>query len=163
MKQVYGDVQLKSGATNAGISKIQLAPKDWLAADLIIDFSTGAISTAISLIAGKSFFELQFAPLSYDYDEKVKTVKNNPAIETTIGGHINDLDKDQLQIIETLRRSELICIATDRQRRKRIVGNQEYGMLFSFENKNANNPNGNQKAQVSLIFNSESFAPFYTA
>jgi hypothetical protein len=162
MKQVYGDIQLKPGSTNAGISKIQVAPKEWLSGDLVIDFSTGVISTAIGLLSGKSFYEFEFAPLSYDYDEKPKTVKNNPAIGTTISGLINDLDKDQLQIIETLRRNELIVIATDRQRRKRVVGNQEYGMILTFENKNANNPNGNQKAQITLNFESESYAPFYT-
>lgn len=162
MKQVYNDIQLKPGSTNAGLSRIQFAPKDWLYNDFEVDFLTGAVVNAITLIDGKSFYELQFTPFSYDYDEKPKSVKNNTGIETIITGLINDLDNNQLQIIETLRFSELIVIATDRLKRKRLIGNGEYGMILTFENKNVNSPYGNQKAQITLNFESEYYAPFYT-
>ena len=161
MKPSYDNLILKPGVANAGLSKIQIAPKEWLSAPLVFDFSTGAILTAIALTSGKSFYELQFTPFSYDFDEKNKTNKSGDYIETTIQGQINDLDQNQLQVIETFRRSELIVLATDRQKRRRVIGNQEYGMIFSFDSKNTNNPNGALTAKVSLVFDSESYSPFY--
>ena len=161
MKQVYNTLTLKAGATNAGISKIEVAAKDWLTEDIKIDFSTGNVKTAISLSTGKSFIELQFAPLSYSFDEKPKTNKSGNSVETTILGKLNDVDDAALLVIETLRYSELIVIATDRKGRKRIVGNQEFGCLFSFSNKQSNNPNGIQDAQITIVYDSEYYSPYY--
>jgi hypothetical protein len=161
MKQVYNDILLKPGITNAGISKIQIVPKQFVTSDINVDFATGKVTEAVTLLGDASFTELQFAPLSYDYEEKTKITKSGQAVSVTILGLMNDLDDAQLQTIESFRMSELVVIATDRKKRKRIIGNKEYGMIFSFDNKNANNPNGNQKAQITLIFDSEYYPPFY--
>ena len=161
MKDVYDNLLLKPGATNAGISKIHVIPKQWLSSNIIVDFATGTVKDAISLFAGKSLIEFQFTPLSYDYEEKPKSSKSGSFINVSISGLINDVDDQQLQVIESFRYSELVVIAMDRKRRKRIIGNQEYGMIFSFDNKNSNNPNGIQKAQISLILDSEYYPPFY--
>ncbi len=161
MKDVYDNIELKSGSTNAGISKIQIVPKQWLNTDIAIDFATGSVVNAISLISGRSLHELVFAPLTYDFEEKPKSSKSGQVISVSISGLINDLDAPTLQVLETFRMNELVVIATDRNRRKRIVGSKEYGMLFSFDNKQSNSPNGNLRAQITMNFDSEFYPPFY--
>ena len=44
MLQAYNSITLKPGATNAGICGIKIAPREWLAADPVIDFNTGKVN-----------------------------------------------------------------------------------------------------------------------
>lgn len=161
MKPVYANINFTQGAHIGGICKIQVVPREWLETDLVPDFNTGKIATAIDLLSGKSFIELNFTQDSYEFTEKPKRDKNGDYFDTNITGFINDLDASIYQLIETYRQHQFVVIATDRQKRQRICGNIELGMKFTFGTKNTNAQNGNLQVIVDLDMQSATAAPFY--
>lgn len=161
MKPVYSNIDFTQGAHVGGITKIQVVPREWLNSGLVQDHNTGKILTAVDLLAGKAFIELNFTQDSYEFTEKPKASKPGDYFETNIAGLLNDLDPATYQVLETLRYSQFVVLATDRQQRMRICGNIDRGMSFSFGTKNANAQNGNLTVSVDLDMQTSTAAPFY--
>ena len=158
MKQVYNNINLLNGAVKTGLCKILIAPREWLINTVDIDFTTGKVISEIAFIFGKNWIELQFTPLSYDMQETPKTNRAGEYIETVIKGTINNTEADTLQVLNTLRYHEFIVVAQNRNGLKKILGDTEKGMIFSFGTKN---PHNNLFAEVLFNIDTEQAAPIY--
>lgn len=161
MRPAYSDHKLFTGIHTAGIYKLQVIAKEWLQDPLVIDFNTGKITTAAVLIFGKTWLTIELTPESYDFDEKMKTGKPGSYFETTISGTSNSIDATLLQQMETLRYHEIIAIVFERDKRKRIVGDQTTGMSYQFYPKLKNSSGGQQQISIDLIIQTARTAPFY--
>ena len=160
MKQAYNNISLTPGAHNKGLVSIKVAAKEWLSNTVLIDFATGAVSTAITFLTGKGWIDINFIPGSYTMDEIPKISKNGTAYEITIAGTINNNDVSIQQIIESIRYNELIIIATDKNGDRKITGNTLKAMLPSFINKTISS---SQQINASFSYESDTIPPFYTA
>ena len=161
MKPVYANINVATGAHIAGICKIQVVAREWLESPLVIDFNTGKVTTAVDLVAGKSFLELNFTQDSYEFIEKPKSSKSGDYFETNISGLVNDLDSTMLQQLETWRHHQLVAIVTDRKKRMRICGNIDHGLNFIFSIKNVNAQNGLYQISIDMEIQTDAAAPFY--
>ncbi len=162
MKPVYTDLALRAGAHTGGLCSVKIAPKEWLAADPVIDFNTGTIVQEIQLISGKSFLNFSFTEESYDYSEKQKVSKAGLFYEITLSGLLNHINAAMQQTIETLRYHELVAIVTDRKKRKKFVGSMDAGLHFQLNSKHTNAQGGIQSGAIDLVMESEFLPPFYT-
>lgn len=161
MKQVYSQLKPVTGAYTVGICSIKIAPREWLTANPIIDFSTGKITTALSFLSGKDFIEISLLQDTYIYDEKPKLNKEGSYFELSISGILNDISAATQQILNTYRYHEMVVIFEDKQKRLRIGGSKDAGMLFQWNNKETSAAGGNQVVSISLDMQSEYPAPFY--
>ena len=161
MKQVYGNIALQNGALETGIVKVQIVPREWLAGNPVVDFNSGRVPVAVNLVTGRDWLTLEFAPLSYDYEEKPKSSKAGDFCEITVSGKLNNYGPDEQQIIESIRHSECVAVVMDRYKRNKIVGTMEAGLKLTPSNKIINTGGGNQDTTVQLIMESEDPAPFY--
>ena len=161
MKPVYSNIAIKTGVLNPGHYKVQLVPREWLATDPVVAFNTGTVLLPVTLLPGRQLLELEFTPESYDYDDKPKSNRGGPYHETTFTGLLNNLDVATLQVLNTMEYHQVVAILHDRQKRQRICGNSDAGMIFTFGQKIATSSNGTEIIQVSLSMESERPAPFY--
>ena len=115
------------------------------------------------LFPNKNWLKLQLVESSYEFDEKPKSNKGGSYYETSLSGTSNDLSADLLQVLETLRYSEFVVIAMDRQKRYRIIGNQDAGMVMQITNKQINNQGGNQIITIDFTIQTETLSPFLEA
>jgi hypothetical protein len=162
MKPAYNNIELASGVHVGGMCIIQVAPKEWLASDATIDFATGAITVLPAFIFGRNWITLTFSPTSYDFNETPKSGRQGSFIETVIAGTANNIDAATLQILQTLRYHQLVCVATDRRKKVRMTGDKNNAMIFQYTVKNTNTGNGQQSVAVQLTYESEDpslFAP----
>jgi hypothetical protein len=158
MKQVYNNINLQNGGLNNGLYKILVAPKEWISNSVDIDYRTGAVKTEVNFVAGKNFIELELIPNSYILEEKNKSSRNGQYYEISIVGTINKLTVDVRQTLETLKHHQLICIAFDKNKSKKIIGNTDNAMHLSFGNKT---PNNSIHTDISLMIECEETAPYY--
>ena len=161
MKQAYNNISITSGAYAAGIFKIQIAPREWLQYDIVPDFTTGKVLNEVLLTDNKSFIKLSFTPDSYQFDEKPKNTKAGTYFEIKFEGIINNITPEILLTLETLRNHELVAILHDKQRRKKVIGNQAAGLIFQYSNQEDAKNGGVQICAVSLMMDSEAITPFY--
>lgn len=159
MKQAYTHLALKAGATKKGIVLVKILPKEWLEEDVVIDFATGNITTALNIIAGRDFIELQFAPNTYNLAEKPKANKSGSYYECTVSGTLNNLDATNRQVMESIRHHEYIVLAQDKSGDIKLFGNKTNGMVLTIDNKTNNS---SQLIDVMLAMECENTAPFYT-
>ena len=160
MKQVYENILLHEGSHIAGICKLQIAPREWLSSNIIIDFNTGKIKTAINFITGRNWLDIELTLPSFEFDEKPKSNKSGQYIELAVAGTINNFTASVQQVIETLRYSEFVVLLTDANNNMRLIGDAESGMVLSPDHsvKNAVNE---ERLQLSFIMESETTAPIY--
>ncbi len=163
MKPVYSGVVLQTGNHNGGICVIEIAPKEWLQNDVVIDFDTAKILTPLVLTGTHSWLKLEFTPNSYDYDEKPKSGKSGTYYEVSAAGIINYSDAALQQALETIRYSQVVCKLTDRNKYIKLVGSKSFGMLLSITSTNTNKSNGEQTASLSFYLETEDAPPFYEA
>lgn len=158
MQQVYNNVVLKNGSLKSGLNKIFIAPKEWATNSVVIDFATGKVLTALTFADGKDFYELQFTPLSGDMVETQKTGRSGDFFDIEIKGIVNNVAADTQQILQSFKNHELICLAHNKDRSIKIIGNTEHAMRLSIANKNSQNIN---YFDITLKFESENLSPFY--
>jgi hypothetical protein len=163
MKPKYSDINLTTGIFSSGIYNIKAVPREWLNAPVLKDFNSNTVTAAITLIGGKTWFELELTPDSYEFDEKPKSNKGSDYFDISLQGNINNLTTDILLILETLRSHELVVILTDRQKRKRVAGNRDNGMILRFGINEKSDQGGNQVIALDLTMQNEFASPFYTA
>lgn len=154
MKPAYSDILLKPGAVTHGIVSVKVVPREWLAADPVIDFNTGKVITAVSLAAGRSWILLDFAATTYKYDEKPKSTRSGSFYEISLSGSINNYDSAMQQVMDSLRYHELMAIVLDRNKRIKLAGTRDAGFGVS----PANNV---YSAHIEMVMESEFPAPFY--
>jgi hypothetical protein len=162
MKKVYDSLRPAEGVHNGGVIKIEVVPKEWLSNEIEIDFNTGTVNQEIGLITGKSLLTLQLIEDSYEFEERPKSGSAGTFFEISISGLLNTVTAEVLQQLESLRQHELVVICTDRDKLKRIVGTKESAMIFQFGNSNRNNSAGKKEVQISMFYQSERTAPFYS-
>lgn len=161
MKQVYDSLPLAPGAHHGGIFKVLVTPKEVLAADPVINFATGAVTTALTLLGGFSWYEFQFTPESYTYEETPKAGREGNFFEISIKGIINTNTAYYQQVLNTLRYCELVALVTDREKNTKVVGNTARGMLMQYSPNTNNASPGLKTIQVTLTYQTEESAPYY--
>jgi hypothetical protein len=159
MKPDFYSLTLQPGAHRKGIVDIKLAAKDWVVGEIEIDFNTGKVINAVELIDSKAWLAIQFTPKSYQLTEKPKTNKSGEYFEITIKGSLNRLTAISQQTLHNMKGFELVVIAMDKQKVKKLIGNKEHGMILNFEHDHSNDT---QSVDLSFSFDSEFAAPFYT-
>lgn len=158
MNPAYTDVELETGSHDGGLYKIEIAPIEWLAAKIEIEFSTGTVFTP-ALIDGKEWLELQLTPDTYSYEEIPKESKSGKYYETTIGGLCNNLSSELLQVMETLRHHQFVVIAHDLKKARRICGNIDAGMFLSIADDNKNDGGGKLSVGYSFTMQHQRLNP----
>lgn len=161
MKPVYTNLSNTTGAHIAGICTLQVAPREWLNADPIIDFNTGKVLAAVTLKTGKAWLTLDLLQDSYDYNEKPKSSKSGMFYEISLSGTLNNFPAEVQQVLESIRYNEVVAIVKDRNKRTKLVGNTAFAMLLTYTNKNTNNQGGTQSITIDMVMESEAPAPFY--
>ena len=161
MKPIYHDIAPATGTHIAGICSLLVAPKSWLLQDPVIDFETGEIHQGILLNTGKFWIQIDLIEDSYTFDELPKDSKSGQYIETTLAGVLNYYNPMLQQILQTLRRQQLVAFVTDANNRRRIIGDSDTAMQFQYSHTHKNSPQKEERISVELTFQSEDPAPFY--
>lgn len=161
MKSVYSDIKNISGEHIAGIVDIMITPREWLAADPVIDFETGKVLQALSLKTNKFFLLLQLANASYSYEEKPKASKSGDYYEISASADLNTFNYSIQQALETLRYSECIAVIRDRNKRRKLIGMGYSAMKLSVTHSHKNAPSSEEKVTLDLVYESEGLPPFY--
>lgn len=158
MKQVYGAIKQKTGVLNKGIVKIKVAAKEWVTNSVLIDFSTGAVITALTFSTGKGWKEIELAPYTYDYEEKPKLTKHGTVYEAIASGILNNNDTTTYQLIESIRYHELIVLCIDKVGDTKIIGNTEKGASIFFGQKTGSS---SEQISVSISLETDKLCPYY--
>lgn len=161
MKSVYSDLIYQKDIHSAGIWKMQITPREWLSADPVIDFETGVVLNAVTLLPNKFWLQLQLTPRSYDYQEIPKTTKSGDYYEVSAVGLLNTFNSQLQQVLETIRYSEVVAVVYDRNKRRKLAGTSSAGMKLSVTHFHKNAPVAVQQLQISLASQSEYLPPFY--
>ena len=159
MKPVYTSLFSKKGNHVGGIVRMHVAPKEWLAADIVIDYATNKIIEAVSLIPGKDWISLGFTKPGFEYDDELKTNKSGDYYEVNCAGIMNNFNSALQQTIETIRYHQLLMIVTDRYKRQRFIGNLAKGMKITNRHAIKNNP-GEESLAIKFFMESELSPPY---
>jgi hypothetical protein len=161
MKPAYNNIAAKTGSFTGGINQIKIAPRDWVQDVISADFATGKVIDEIYLFDNKKWLVLECSQESLDLDEKPKGGRSGEYVEITIQGSLNDLSPEILQTLETLKQYELIAIIRDNQKRFKVVGDTDSGLILRFSNKETSAKGGTQICNIDLSMQSEYYSPFY--
>lgn len=161
MKPAYANLSLATGVRHAGICTIKIVPREWIVADPVVDFNTGKVLTALQLLNGHTWLTLEFAPTTYEYEEKPKSNKSGSYYEVTLSGIINKYTWDVHQVVETLRYHECVAQITDRYKKTKLVGDKESGLIVTVGNNVKNTQGGQQQVQIQLAMECEGLPPYY--
>ena len=159
MQQKYSNIETQTGVHIAGICNIQIAPKEWLDGDIVKNFLTNTITTAITLKADRSFIKLNLLPQSFNFTEKVKSADAGQYYDIEISGETNGITPDVLQVLNTLRFHKFICVLTDAKGRQRLVGTRYTGLQLMFGT-STDNKDAEQHIPISLSMQSPEPAPY---
>lgn len=157
MKQAYTSLTPATGAHVAGIVSIALAPREWLAAEPVVDFNTGKILVPLSFVAGKSLLPFQLVPDGYDYTEKPKSNKSGSFYEVSCTGTLNALTPEGQQVLESLRYHELVAVVKDRKKRNKLIGTKTAGAVLQVGYRQ----NSTEALTLELSIEVEERPPFY--
>jgi len=160
MKTVYADIAPATGLHNGGICSVYVIPREWLDADPVIDFETGRVLTALPLKPGRFWIRLDLVEETYKFNETPESSKSGPYTKTALAGNLNYYNYMLRQQLETLRRSQPVVMLTDLNQRRRLAGDTETGMIFSYAYDLNNNP-GEEKVSVNMMMETEDPAPYY--
>ena len=160
MKQVYADLAYQQQLHIAGLCSMQIAPRQWLASDPVIDFETGRVLNAIELQSDKFWLSLQLTQGSYNYSAVPKTSKSGDYYEVSAGGLLNTSNYQVQQILESIRRSELVVTTNDRNQRRKIIGDSKSAMKLTITHTIKNNP-GEEKVLLDLFYQTDDAPPYY--
>ena len=158
---VYSKISPETGAHVAGIYQIKIVPIEWLTQQLFPDFKTGKILDEIILMPGKQWIEISFIQETYEYSEKPKNNKEGSFFEITLSGNSNSLSATDMQILQTYRYHHFVAIIRDRQKRYKVIGNKDAGMVFQYSNKESSNQGGTQLIGIDMTTDLIDPAPFY--
>jgi|SRR6185437_1803712 len=160
MKQVYADLAYLQEPHSAGLCSLQVTPREWLASDPVIDFESGRVMQTIPLQAGKFWLGMQLTQGSYYYLETPKNDKAGDSYVVTAGGLLNTFNYQFQQVLETMKQSELVAVLTDRNKRKKIIGDTAGGLKMVVTHSHKNNP-GEEKLSIDFTYQCEGLPPYY--
>ena len=161
MKSAYGDINSSKAMHTGGICTMLISPREWLLTDPVIDFETGRIISPVQLASGKLWLKLDLVPRDFYFEENEKSNKSGPYVEIIAGGILDVYNYVLQQMLETLRYCELAVIITDRNKRRKIVGNTQAGMTIRKFHRIKNNPAGEETIKMDMVMECEDPAPFY--
>ncbi len=161
MINTYSSIKIQTGNYSAGFFKAQIVPREWIVDPIERDINTGIVTTEIELLVGREFLELQFTPSSYKLQEKAKIGKQGKYFEVEIEGTDNIITPEKLITLETFKNHEMVAIVQDRNKKLKIFGDKDNGLVFTFSNQESSDAGGNQIVDVSLSMLAELAAPFY--
>lgn len=160
MKQVYANLSYLKQMHSAGLCGIQITPREWLVQDPVIDFESGRVLQAPALKSDKYWLYLQLTPPSYNYEENPKASKSGDYYEVSASGLLNSFNYQFQQILGTLRMHELVTVLTDRNQRRKIIGNSENAMKLAVTHTHNNKP-GEEKLSLDFACQCEALPPYY--
>lgn len=159
MQQKYSNIQPHTGVHFGGICNVRIAPKEWLAGEVVKNFLTNIV-TSVPLKPSREFLTLKLIDQSYSFSEKVKNADAGQYFDIEISGESNHIDPSVLQVLETLRHHKFVAIVTDMKGRNRIVGNTFNGLTLMFGTTNGNSTGGEEHLPISLTMQSPEPAPY---
>lgn len=139
---------------------MQVAPREWLNTDPVIDFETGRVMQALELKSGKYWLSLQLTQGSYYFSAVPKTSKSGDYYEVSAGGLLNSCNYAIQQILETVRRSELIVTTDDKNLRRKIIGDTQTAMKLAITH-TIDNKTREEKLSLDLAFECKGLPPYY--
>lgn len=161
MNTYYSDINLKTGPHIAGICYLQIAPREWLTQNPIIDFASGKILNPVVFSNSHNWLKLQLVQDSYSFSEKPKNNKAGSYFEISISGLINYIDASLLLQLETYRYNELIALVKDNNGQLRLVGNANIGLIADIGNFQENKQDGSCEISIEMKMQNSSASPFY--
>ncbi len=162
MSNAYADIPLATGSRFAGIYLTKIVPREWLYDAILVDYTTGKVITAVTLLSGKNFLQINTVPESSDYTELQKNAEAGDYFELKLTGIITAYGPAAQLALETYRYHEWVVIFIDQDKNLRIAGNKEQGMRFGADFKEIGKNGGNTSYGMSLIMESPCRAPFYS-
>lgn len=160
MKTVYSDIKPAEGQHVAGICSLYVVPREWLAEDPLIDFESGRVLNAVALKDNKFWIRLDLIQPTYNFEELPKSNKSGDYKESSLTGELNFYNYFLLQQLETLRRSQPVVLLTDMNKRRRLIGDTQAGMILNYSHTIKNDP-PEEKVTINMIMESEDPAPYY--
>ncbi len=162
MKTSYANIKATQGLYAAGICQVKIVPREWLTDPWVADFATGIVVNEILLEEDREFITLELVPDSYEFEEKPKSNRGGSYFEVAIQGTLNNITPALLASLETVRYHEMVAILKDKQRRYKVVGNKDAGLVFRFGNKeDASKQGGIQMVSIDMTMDSDNLSPFY--
>jgi len=158
----YANIKATSGLYAAGICQIKMVPREWLTEAWTVDFLTGKVISEILLEDDREFITLDLVPDSYEFEEKPKSNRGGSYFEVMVQGTLNNITPELLATLETVRYHEMVAILKDKQRRYKVVGNKEAGLIFRYSNKEDSTKQGGlQVCAIDMAMDSDKLNPFY--
>jgi hypothetical protein len=161
MKQVYSDIKYQKQIHSAGLWYLQITPREWLAKDPVVDFETGRVLEALQVINDKFFLSLELTPPSYDYKSIPKATKSGNIYNISLSGLLNTFNYSLQQVLESIKYSELVVVLTDRNKRRKVIGDTQSGMELSITHTHKNAPRGEEQIQLDFTYTSNNQPPYY--
>ncbi len=161
MLNVYNTISPTYGPHIGGICSIKIAPIEWLSEEVVCDFATGKILTAVPFITNRSWINLELLFESYEFIAKPKAAKPGSFFEVSLTGTSNDITPETLQVLATFRHHQFIALVKDAQRRDKLIGNIHEGMSFQFSTKESNNKTGTLEVAIDMAMDLQNPVPFY--
>lgn len=159
MKLSYANIATNTGPHIAGICSVLVKPRQWFSSDPVVQYETGRIIEDAA--SDKNWIAISFIEDTLTFEETPKESKSGDYFETLITVTLNYFSFDLLQILETLRRCELVVLITDKNHRRRFIGTRYNGCQFRYGHETRNKTGGEQKVDITFTYESESPAPFY--
>lgn len=160
MKAIYSDLKYLQQLHSAGLVSMQITPREWLAADPVIDFETGRVLETIQLKPNRFWLSVQFTPASFSFAENPKDTKSGDYYEVSTGGLLNTFNYALQQVLETIRYSELVVTVKDKNKRRKIIGDTQAAMELKVTHTHQSEP-GIEKVQLDLTYSAEGLPPYY--
>lgn len=161
MKLVYSNLQPKRGVHTAALVRLRMVPREWLAADPVIDYDTNCVISQVPLIAGKSFITLQLLEESMRYRELPRSTATGSFYDIEVAGLLNDHTPELQQAFETYRYHEWVVIVDDEQRRQRLIGNTQFGMRLQINSALETENGGTRRTEMEWRMQTELAPPYY--
>ncbi|HYC29542.1 MAG TPA: hypothetical protein VEB42_12005, partial [Chitinophagaceae bacterium] len=113
------------------------------------------------LLPGKDFLTIQFTADSYLFDEKPKSSRGGPFYEILLKGTVNRIDAPIQQAIETFRYHEFVALVKLRDKRVKLVGTKEAGLVQQTVISINNGGGGIEIGTIEMAMESETLSPYY--
>ncbi len=149
------------GNNSGGVCQLKMIPKGWLQQDLVIDKTSGNISTAPTLIPGRTWIVLEMMDNTVELTERAKSDKAGKYTETTITGVVFQDGESLRAVLDNIQYLDFVVLVTDKNKVRRLVGNKKKGMTFSTDFTTGKKPIEANKFEITFSLQSAEPAPIY--
>jgi len=155
------DLKSTYGSNKGGICYFEFCPKEWVAADLVMNPLQHTVTSSLQLLAGKTLLRADCLADSAGFSEKQKENKPGSFFEQKLSGVINKDELEKSLQLDTLRFHELVIIYYDKNGKKKIIGNRQHGMNVSSALEVEPTTAGKSFYLLELTHQTEHLSPFY--